>query len=53
MRKAEELIKDIRDWLDNDKSPPLTACTLLERSEKQLRRLDREVQRLKETNKTK
>ena len=47
MRKAEELIEEIRDWLDNPKSPPLTACALLERAEQQLRRLDRTVQRLK------
>jgi hypothetical protein len=48
VRKAEELIKDIRDWLDNDKSPPLTACSLLERSEQELRRLDRALQKAKE-----
>jgi len=53
MRAAEKLIEEIRDWLDNPKSPPLTSCMLLERSEQNLRRLDREVQRLKETNKTK
>lgn len=48
MRKAEQLIEDIRDWLDNPKSPPLTACALLEKAESELRRLDRTVQRLKE-----
>lgn len=48
MRKAEELIQDIRAWLDNESSPPLTACSLLERAESELRRLDRAVQRLKE-----
>jgi hypothetical protein len=51
MRKAEELIAEIRDWLDNPKSPPLTCCSLLERAEQNLRRLDREVQRLKEAAK--
>lgn len=51
MRKAEQLIEEIRDWLDNDKSPPLTACSLLEKAESELRRLDRTVQRLKEAEK--
>ena len=50
MRKAEELIKDIRDWLDDGKQPPLTACLLLERADSELRRLDRAVVKLKEAN---
>tara|TARA_R110000787_G_scaffold2833_1_gene11007 strand:- start:9554 stop:9709 length:156 start_codon:yes stop_codon:yes gene_type:complete len=50
MRKAEQLISDIRQWLDDDKLPPLQACSLLEAAESELRRLDKAVQRLKETN---
>jgi hypothetical protein len=46
VRKAEKLIKDIRDWLDDEKQPPLSACLLLGKAESELRRLDRAVVKL-------
>lgn len=51
MRKSEQLIQDIRGWLDDTLQPPLTACMLLESAEAELRRLDRIIQKAKEGNK--
>ena len=50
MRKAEQLVQDIRAWLDDTSQPPLQACSLLEAAEAELRRLDRALQKAKEAN---
>tara|TARA_R110000796_G_scaffold19524_3_gene58521 strand:+ start:792 stop:953 length:162 start_codon:yes stop_codon:yes gene_type:complete len=47
MRKAEEIVLEIRGWLDDTQQPPLTACLLLEKAEQELRRLDRIITKAK------